>query len=821
MVQMKRAGNDWAAGSVRGGRRGWCGVVGAVWISVVAAGGAARVEGAVDFDHQVVPILKKKCVECHAGEAKKGGFSLNDRAGLLEGSENGKVVTPGQAAASRLIQVVTSSDPDEQMPPKGERLTPEEVAVLRAWIDEGAAWTDGFAFQRPAYEPPLKPRRPELSAAVDGREHPVDRLIDAYLATHGLPRPQPVDDATFLRRVSLDLTGLLPAPEAVEAYLADATPGKRTALVETLLGDDVAYAEHWLTFWNDLLRNDYAGTGYIDGGRRQISAWLYDALRTNLPYDRLARELIAPPTDESRGFIGGIKWRGEVSAGQTVEIQFAQSVAQTFLGLNMKCASCHDSFVDRWKLDEAYGLAAIFSERDLEIARCDKGTGRMAQASWIFPELGQIDAAAPQPERLRQLAGLMTHRENGRFTRTIVNRLWHRLMGRGIVHPVDAMQSEPWHPDLLDYLAEHLVDHGYDLKRTLALIATSQAYQSRAQVVTTPAEEAAARFAGPRAKRLTAEQFVDAIWQLTGTAPKKFDAPVKRGGNHPTAGDPLTATWIWGDSARDGAVPPSGERLVFRRTIDVAGPVARAFAAVTADNDFRLRVNGVEVAHSENWEQVTLADLGPALRPGANELVLEAGNGGAGPNPAGVFFEARVRHDDGSVMAVVSDAAWTWEPAAGGTAARPVTVVPALEAWAQAVGAQAPPMLADALHGQTRMVRAALMNSDLLMRALGRPNREQIVSMRPNDLTTLEAIDLSNGRILAEALAQGAARLAARPWPDGAALVRHLYLSAVSRPPTDGELAVLAPALKAPVAPQAVEDVLWALCMTPEFQLVR
>ena len=791
------------------------GALGMVWAGAPAAGAA------IDFDHQVVPILKKHCVECHAGEKKKGGVSLNDRAGLLEGSENGVVVKPGEAATSRLIEVVTSGDPDEQMPPKGVRLTPDEVAVLRAWIDEGAVWTEGFAFQRPAYEPPLKPRRPELPAAVDGRGHPVDRLIDAFLASKNQPRPEPVDDATFLRRVSLDLTGLLPTAEKAEAFLADPSPGKRAALVEALLADDVAYAEHWMTFWNDLLRNDYAGTGYIDGGRRQISAWLYDALRRNVPYDRFARELIAPPTDESRGFIGGIKWRGEVSAGQTVEIQFAQSVAQTFLGLNMKCASCHDSFVDRWKLDEAYGLAAIFSERELEIARCDKGTGRMAEAAWIFPELGQIDAKAPQPERLSQLAGLMTHRDNGRFTRTIVNRLWHRLMGRGIVHPVDAMQSEPWHPDLLDFLAEHLVDSGYDLKRTLALIATSQAYQSRAQVAATPAEEAATPFAGPRAKRLTAEQFVDAIWQLTGTAPRKFDAPVARGGAKSPAGEALAAEWIWGDSARDGGVPAAGEALVFRREIQVDGPVARAAAAVTCDNEFRLLVNGVEVARSENWEQVTLADLGEALRPGANEIVVEAKNSGAGPNPAGLFFEARIKRSDGSIQRVVSDGAWTWQPAAGGRPARPAVVVPALGAWAQVAAAQAPGVLADGLQAETRMVRAVLMNSDMLMRALGRPNREQIVSMRPNDLTTLEAIDLSNGRILAEALAKGAERLAARPWTDGAALVRHLYLSALSRPPTAEELSVLAPTLELPIAARAVEDALWALCMTPEFQLVR
>jgi hypothetical protein len=106
------------------------------------------------------------------------------------------------------------------------------------------------------------------------------------------------------------------------------------------------------------------------------------------------RELIAPPNDESRGYIDGIKWRGDVSAGQTVEIQFAQSVSQSFLGINMKCASCHDSFIDRWKLSEAYGLAAIYSNRPLEIHRCDKPIGQQATAAWLFPEIGQIDAKA-------------------------------------------------------------------------------------------------------------------------------------------------------------------------------------------------------------------------------------------------------------------------------------------------------------------------------------------------------------------------------------------------------------------------------------------
>src|SRR5690606_14077179 len=191
-----------------------------------------------------------------------------------------------------------------------------------------------------------KPRRPEIPPAVDSRTHRLDRIIDAYLLEHELALPAEIDDATFLRRVSLDLVGLLPEPDTLAAFVADTAADKRARMIDQLLDNDIAYADHWLTFFNDLLRNDYSGTGFITGGRRQISGWLYDALLTNKSFDVMTRELIAPPTDSSRGYIDGIRWRGEVSAGQSVEIQFAQSVAQSFLGINLKCASCHDSFVD-------------------------------------------------------------------------------------------------------------------------------------------------------------------------------------------------------------------------------------------------------------------------------------------------------------------------------------------------------------------------------------------------------------------------------------------------------------------------------------------
>ncbi len=338
--------------------------------------------------------------------------------------------------------------------------------------------------------------------------NPIDRILDAYLAERSLPRPQPIDDAQFMRRVYLDLIGLLPTRETLQAFLADANPAKREQLVDQLLADKRGYAEHWLSFWNDLLRNDYAGTGYIDGGRKQISAWLYRALEQNMPFDQFVRQLISP-SPESEGFIRGIKWRGNVNASQKPELQFAQNISQVFLGLNMKCASCHDSFIDRWTLEETYGLAAITADGPLEAYRCDKPTGKMVSATWMFPELGQIDPQAPRDERLRRLAELMTDSENGRVTRTIVNRLWHRLMGRGIVHPVDAMQTEPWSADLLDYLAVDFADNGHDLKRALRLIVSSHAYQSRAVALDEQPTGPHYVYTGPIAKRMTAEQFVD------------------------------------------------------------------------------------------------------------------------------------------------------------------------------------------------------------------------------------------------------------------------------------------------------------------------
>ena len=385
----------------------------------------------VDFAHDVVPILRQHCAECHTGEEAEGGFSFNTERLLQESG----YVEPGDAELSRLVELIQSTDPEDQMPPaENDRLSKSEIKTLTNWVQEGAVWEPGFRFGNAMWEPPLLPRDVDLPKAAYFGEHPIDRLLRNYGAEYDLRLPESASDAVFLRRASMDLIGLLPSAEDQQAFRDSRAPVARTEFIDQLLARDHDYAEHWMSFWNDLLRNDYAGTGFIDGGRKQITGWLYTALLENKPYNEFVSELIAPTAD-SEGFINGIKWRGDVNASQVTEIQFAQNIGQVFLGINMKCASCHDSFIDRWTLDESYGLAAVYSQRELEIHRCDKPTGRIAKAAWIFPELGAVAADADQPERLKQLATLMTDPRNGRVNRTIVNRLWHRLMGHGIVHP--------------------------------------------------------------------------------------------------------------------------------------------------------------------------------------------------------------------------------------------------------------------------------------------------------------------------------------------------------------------------------------------------
>ena len=393
------------------------------------------------------------------------------------------------------------------------------------------------------------------------------------------------------------MIGLLPPPAELKAFLADRHADKRERLVERLLADDRNYAEHWLSFWNDLLRNDYKGTGYIDGGRKQITHWLYSALLTNMPYDKFVAELVNP-TPDSEGFTKGIVWRGVVNASQTPQMQTAQNIAQVFMGVNLKCASCHDSFINDLTLADAYGLAGIYADGPLEMVHCDKPTGKQAELKFLYPELGAIDPKADKPARLKRLAEIITQRQDARLTRTLVNRLWQRFMGRGLVEPVDDMEKAAWDPDLLDWLAEDFAAHDYDVKHLIRQILTSRAYQLPAVNLGEQHQQDYV-FRGPAVRRLSAEQFRDALTCLTGIG---YSAPAAEvtPSDHPSRSSlrrQSPVKWIWNDP--HAAEKARAGHVYFRKTIHLAKVPADATALVMCDNSFTLFLNGRKVGSGE------------------------------------------------------------------------------------------------------------------------------------------------------------------------------------------------------------------------------
>ncbi len=436
----------------------------------------------VDFATSIHPVLETRCAPCHSGPKPAGNFSVSTKESILRAI---KVSNPGESELLRRIKA-------GEMPAAGPKLTATQIADFEHWIAEGANWTDTAPKEPSEWLSPIKPRPVPLP------NNQALNPIDKFITRNG----DVIDDALFIRRATLDIWGMVPSVDATQNFIADKDPNKRERLVDSLLADNEKYAENWISFWNDLLRNDQ-GVNYA-GTRKSITPWLLGALKNNLPFNQMAFALLNPVKPEDPdGFLTGVNWRGDINASQTPFMQAAQNSAQVFLGVNLKCASCHDSFINKYKLKQSYALAAMFAETsDLELVRCDAKTGKHTGPEFLFPEVAVKPESDSLADRRKAAALAFTSPENGRFSTTLVNRYWQRLFGRGIVANVDDMDAKPSNPDLLDWLANDFVQHNYDLKYLIRLMMTSRNYSFPA---------------GPEnLRRLTAEQFGDSISEITG-----------------------------------------------------------------------------------------------------------------------------------------------------------------------------------------------------------------------------------------------------------------------------------------------------------------
>jgi hypothetical protein len=442
--------------------------------------------------------------------------------------------------------------------------------------------------------------------------------------------------------------------------------------------------------------------------------------------------------------------------------------------------------------------------------------------------LGEIHATTNKAERLDQLARVLTCPKDGRLTSTVVNRLWARFLGRGLIEPVDDMQQTAWDQDLLDWLAGDLAAHHYDLKQTMERIMTSRAYQLPA-VDSGSSQGTNYVFVGPDVRRLSAEEFRDGLASLTGAGYTSADADVGLGDQaREKFGPKKTAKWIWNDP-RAAETAKAGD-IYARKTVHLSAMPEEAMALVVCDNSFELFVNGHKAGEGNDYSKPYMIDMYRWLKRGDNVIAVHAinapGNAGAN-NPAGLYIYARVRDRDGkNVMDFVSDASWVvterelagWDQrrfASTGWTAASELGTGETQPWRLRRDLIATRFAA--LHPS--VVRAALVAADPLMTAMGRPNREQVVTTRATEATTLQALELTNGKTLAETLKRGAAAIVKQHLSEPK-LVRSVYQEAVGREPTREELKTAEGLLGKKPGPDKVEDFLWAMLMLPEYQLI-
>ena len=371
---------------------------------------------------------------------------------------------------------------------------------------------------------------PPLPPASTPSPNPLDQFIAAKWSAAGLKEstqwPPRCDDVAFLRRIYLDVIGVIPTVAEAQRFLKDPAPDKRARLADQLLARSQDYADHWTPFWQEALG---AGNVTMLGGiptRGNFSAWISRKFFTNTPYDLMVAELIDPampdyvqPTPlESNGRISLAAYIRNETHSDT--IQSAASVGQVFLGTGMKCASCHNHFENQeWPQARFLAFAGLFAAKDLELIRCEKRSGQIIPARFPF-DLPDRPATVPQSPggRFHYLAQSLTDPANPRLAKTIVNRLWKRYLGLGLFEPVDDFRLDrpASHPELLNWLADDFMRSGFDLKHTIRLILTSQTYQLRYEPaledhfdITRPAEPR--YFRSPSLRRLTAEQFLDSV----------------------------------------------------------------------------------------------------------------------------------------------------------------------------------------------------------------------------------------------------------------------------------------------------------------------
>jgi mono/diheme cytochrome c family protein len=478
---------------------------------------SSTTETSREFQRQVLPILRTHCFRCHGEADEEGGLNLTSREGMLAGGESGvHAVVPGESHASALLMRIRAEDEGERMPPSG-KLSDEQIDVLTKWISAGAAW----------------------SQSIDPQS---------------LQAPPVIDDFAFARRVYLDTVGVPPTESELRKFIADRDSKKRSKLIDRLL-DDPRWADHWVSYWQDILAENPNMLKPALNNTGPFRWYLYEAIRDNRPLDRMATDMIMLRGSEREGGTAGF---GMATDNDAPLASRGIVLASAFQGTQLQCARCHDSPYHSTKQQDLFSIAAMMARSNVTVPATstvspgffEKNSGReslikvtLTPGEPVIPQWPfagflnddlSIDELVHNPDDSRErLAASVTSPANTRFAPVMVNRLWKRFIGTGIVEPADDWETGvASHPELLAWLANELITSGYDAKHIARVIMNSNLYQREANGQNREAGAEYRFFAAPDRRRLTAEQVVDSMVAASGKPLKvdelTFDPEAKR-----------------------------------------------------------------------------------------------------------------------------------------------------------------------------------------------------------------------------------------------------------------------------------------------------
>jgi hypothetical protein len=467
-----------------------------------------------------------------------------------------------QEDITRRVRFTSSNEEAATVDPEGEirgKHGGQSTIVVRT-LGLVAALQVGVTANAPAAGPPLQ--------AVNF----IDRLVFGKLAQMNIPASGEASDSEFLRRVYLDVTGVAPPPEEARRFLADRSPDKRSKVIDRLL-ETRDFADFWGMKWAELMASNVFT---VVDGTAYFQDWMRDAFAANKPYDQFVREILTA---------SGSTWdNGAANFYSRPTEDLSTLSATAFLGVSIECARCHDHPFGIWKREDFIGMTAFFAQvrtkgrrpppvEVIQYVSFDQEYRHPETKQVVRPRFldGTEPVIRPLVDRRKVLADWITSPDNPWFARATVNRFWRQLMGKGLVEPVDDFRptNPPSDPALLDALARDFVEHKYDVRHLLRTILNSRTYQLSSLPLPANREDET-DYSRYYLRRLTAEQMLDSIVQITGV-PEKILAyyPGVRAVNLADGGVPSPFLDMYDRPKRDAAKCERNENISLRQAMNM------------------------------------------------------------------------------------------------------------------------------------------------------------------------------------------------------------------------------------------------------------